>query len=69
MNPELKTVIAALAHVHELSRIIALNPQLDQISKTRSEELCRQLLALLYTRLAALEGPGESLPPNIMSDY
>lgn len=69
MNTEHDTLIAALAHAHELSRVLALNPGLDRISRVRSEESCRQLLAVLYTRLNAIDVPHEGLPPNIKSDY
>lgn len=69
MNTEHDTLIAALAHAHELSRVLALNPGLDEISRVRSEVSVRALLAVLYTRLNAIDVPHEGLPPTIKSDY
>ncbi len=66
---ELEMIRAALAEAHELSRILALNPQLNDEYKTRSEKSVRTLLSLLYTRLNALDAPHEKLPANIKSDY
>ncbi len=60
---------AALSEAHELSRILALNPQLNDEYKSRSEKSVRTLLSLLYTRLNALDAPHEKLPANIKSDY
>ena len=59
----------ALAEAHELSRILALNPQLNDEYKLRSEKSVRTLLSLLYTRLNELDAPHERLPANIKSDY
>ncbi len=66
---ELEMIRAALSEAHELSRILALNPQLDDEYKSRSEKSVRTLLSLLYTRLNALDAPHEQLPANIKSDY
>ncbi len=66
---ELEMIRAALTEAHELSRILALNPQLNDEYKTRSEKSVRHLLSLLYTRLNALDAPHEKLPANIKSDY
>ena len=66
---ELEMIRAALTEAHELSRILALNPQLNDECKTRSEKSVRTLLSLLYTRLNALDAPHEKLPANIKSDY
>ena len=66
---ELEMIRAALTEAHELSRILALNPQLNDEYKTRSEKSVRHLLSLLYTRLNALDAPHEKLPANNKSDY
>jgi len=66
---ELEMLRAALSEAHELGRILALNPQLNDEYKTRSEKSVRTLLSLLYTRLNALDAPHERLPANIKSDY
>ena len=66
---ELEMIRAALTEAHELSRILALNPQLNDEYKARSEKSVRTLLSLLYTRLNALDTPHERLPANIKSDY
>ena len=66
---ELDTIRHSLTLAHEIARIVALNPGLDEISRVRSEVSVRALLAVLYTRLNAIEVPHESLPPNIKSDY
>ena len=66
---ELEMIRAALSEAHELGRILALNPQLNDEYKSRSEKSVRTLLSLLYTRLNALDAPHEKLPPNIKSDY
>ena len=66
---ELEMIRAALSEAHELSRILALNPQLNDEYKTRSEKSVRHLLSLLYTRLNELDTPHEKLPANIKSDY
>lgn len=66
---ELEMIRKALAEAHELSRILALNPQLNDEYKSRSEKSVRHLLSLLYTRLNAVDPPNERLPANIKSDY
>ena len=66
---ELATIRSCLTLAHEIARIVALNPGLDEISRVRSERACRELLAVLYTRLNAIDLPHEGLPPNIKSDY
>ena len=66
---ELEMIRQALAEAHELSRILALNPQLNDEYKARSEKSVRTLLGLLYTRLNELDAPHERLPANIKSDY
>ena len=66
---ELSTIRHSLTLAHEISRIVALNQGLDEISRVRSERACRELLAVLYTRLNQLETPRSSLPDNIKSDY
>lgn len=66
---ELDMIRKALAEAHELGRILALNPQLNDEYKTRSERSVRTLLSLLYTRLAEVDVPQEKLPANIKSDY
>jgi len=66
---ELEMIRAALTEAHELARILALNPQLNDEYKTRSEKSVRTLLSLLYTRLNVLDTPHERLPANIKSDY
>jgi len=66
---ELEMIRAALSEAHELGRILALNPQLSDEYKTRSEKSVRTLLSLLYTRLQEVDTPQEKLPANIKSDY
>lgn len=66
---ELEMIRAALTEAHELGRILALNPQLSEEYKTRSEKSVRTLLSLLYTRLAKADMPQEKLPATIKSDY
>lgn len=66
---ELEMIRAALAEAHELGRILALNPQLNDEYKTRSEKSIRTLLSLLYTRLNEIDVNQAKLPANIKSDY
>jgi hypothetical protein len=65
---ELEMIRAALAEAHELGRILALNPQLNDEYKTRSEKSVRTLLSLLYTRLNDVDVPQKKLD-NFKSDY